>query len=453
LPPLPPLSSGSPPPSPPASTPRTERSWFRRAFGPVVSGRTWRETTHLLLDLPLGIAWFTCAVTMLSVAVGLVPVALVGIPLLMGAVGFGRVIAASERGRARALLGTRLPGYPRRPPAGGGWKSVKRRLGDGAGWRGLAYGCVMLPWGIITFTLAVVMWSVALGMTTLPIYAWAIPESSDGGVGHFGSYVLRGWGFTGYLAGVAVVGLLFLLLAPRVIRGLAAVDRALIRSLLAPSPNALLAQRVEELTVSRDASVEGAAIELRRIERDLHDGAQQRLVSLAMNLGIANDRLASGADPQAAVALVGRAHDEAKQAISELRELVRGIHPAVLTDRGLDAALSALAARSPVPLSVVVSLDRRPPANIEGAAYFVVAEAMNNIAKHSRATRGSVRVEQLGRRLLIDIRDDGRGGAVESPTGGLAGLRDRVTAVEGTLRLTSPVGGPTELRVELPLPG
>ena len=427
------------------------RSPVARALGPVVSGRTWRETTHMLLDLPLGIAWFTCAVTFVSVSAGLVPVALVGIPLLALTVAFGRVIAGVERVRSAALLDSPLPSYPRRPPAAGGWAKLKRRIGDGAGWRGLAYGLLMLPWGIVTFTVAVVVWSVSLSMTALPLYAWAIPESADSGIGHFGSYRLLGWGYVGYVAAVCVVGLMFLVLTPPIISGLASIDRTLIRSMLSPSPNALLTQRVEELTVSRDASVEGAALELRRIERDLHDGAQQRLVSLAMNLGIANDRLASGADPETAAALVGRAHDEAKQAITELREIVRGIHPAVLTDRGLDAALSALAARSPVPISVDVAITARPPANVEGAAYYVVAEAMANIAKHSRATRASVRVEQLGSRLIIDVRDDGRGGAVESPTGGLAGLRDRVVALEGTLRLTSPEGGPTELRVELPL--
>jgi signal transduction histidine kinase len=427
-----------------------DRSWLVRTFGPLFSARTWRETTHLLLDLPFGILWFTCAVTFISVSAG-VSVTVVGLPLLMATVAFGRVIASSERGRCAALLGTSLPSYPRRPRTGSGWASVKRRLGDGAGWRGLAYGMIMLPWGIIAFTLTVVVWSVSLGMATLPAYAWAIPDNDEGGVGHFGSYVLRGWGYVGYLALVAVVGLLFLALAPRIVRGLAAVDRALIRSMLSPNPNKVLEERVEALTVSRDASVEGAAIELRRIERDLHDGAQQRLVSLAMNLGIANDRLASGADPATAALLVGQAHDEAKQAITELRELVRGIHPAVLTDRGLDAALSALAARSLVPMTIEVNLSARPPAAVEGAAYFVVAEAMSNIAKHSRATCALVRITTLGRKLLIDVYDDGRGGAIVSPTGGLAGLQDRVRALEGSMRLSSPEGGPTELRVELPL--
>jgi signal transduction histidine kinase len=211
-----------------------------------------------------------------------------------------------------------------------------------------------------------------------------------------------------------------------------------------------LTQRVEELTVSRDASVEGAGVELRRIERDLHDGAQQRLVALAMDLGLARERMATEGDSERATELVTRAHEEAKQAIVELRELVRGIHPSVLTDRGLDAALSALAARSPVPIELDVTLDRRPPASIEAAAYFVVAESLANIAKHSRAKRGSVRIRERSGVLAIDIFDDGVGGAVEHPGGGLSGLRDRILAVEGRLRVSSPVGGPTLLTVELP---
>ncbi|HRE00026.1 MAG TPA: histidine kinase, partial [Ilumatobacteraceae bacterium] len=216
-----------------------------------------------------------------------------------------------------------------------------------------------------------------------------------------------------------------------------------------------LRQRVSQLTVSRDASVEGASTELRRIERDLHDGAQQRLVGLAMDLGLARDRIERGEDPERVAEMVTRAHDEAKLAIGELRQLVRGIHPQVLTDRGLDAALSALAARSPVPVDIDVRLATRPPGAVEAAAYFVVAESLANIAKHSRATRASVRVAEQqrpadGRWVTVEIYDDGVGGASEHPGGGLAGLRDRVEAVEGRLRISSPDGGPTVLAVELP---
>ena len=224
----------------------------------------------------------------------------------------------------------------------------------------------------------------------------------------------------------------------------------MIEAFLSPGHEVQLKERVQQLQVSRDASVDSASAELRRIERDLHDGAQQRLVSLAMNLGLAKERLANGGDPQRAVELVDRAHDEAKQAISELRDLVRGIHPAVLTDRGLDAALSSLVARSPVPIDLTIVLAARPPAAVEAAAYFVVAEALTNIAKHSRATHGWVSIRRQGDWLDLDIRDDGVGGAVERPGGGLSGLRDRVLAAEGDLRIASPDGGPTMILVRLP---
>jgi signal transduction histidine kinase len=231
---------------------------------------------------------------------------------------------------------------------------------------------------------------------------------------------------------------------------MATLHGAIIRALLGPSGTAVLQQRVEQLSESREASVDAAEAERRRIERDLHDGAQQRLVALAMDLGLAKERLERGDDDAATVALVGHAHDEAKRAITELRELVRGIHPAVLADRGLDAALSALAARCPVPVDLQVELPERPPAVIEATAYFVVGEALTNVAKHSKARSVRVRVTRRGSILAVEVTDDGVGGAVVHRSGGLAGLADRVRAVEGTLRLASPAGGPTTLLAELP---
>ncbi len=421
-----------------------------RAYGPLVQGRTWAITLHLLLNLVFCIVWFTVMVTLFSLSIGLM-VTLIGLPLLVGLVNVGRAVGAVERGRARATFGVSLPPFPRRPMDGTIFHRARLAIGDGAGWRGFAYAFVALPWGILTFTLAVVTWSVSLTAAAFPIAAFFIPDGADGGPYRFGDhYVLLGWGRFGVGFGTCVIGLALLIAAPRVIHGIGRADLWLVRSMLSPDPNRLLVDRVEQLTVSRDASVEGAGLELRRIERDLHDGAQQRLVGLAMNLGIARERLAAGGDPDRATDLVISAHEESKLAISELRDLVRGIHPSVLTDRGLDAALSALAARSPVPIEIDVDLSRRPPASIEAAAYFVVAESLTNIAKHSRAGRGSVRVGERGDLLVIEIYDDGVGGAVERAGGGLSGLRDRITAVEGRLRISSPSGGPTLLAVELP---
>jgi signal transduction histidine kinase len=432
------------------TVPVEERSLVVRAFGPLFTVRTWSNTLMLLINLAFGIAWFVVVVTMLALSAGLM-ITLIGLPLLVATINFGRLIGVAERAKIRAFDGTKLAAYPRPQLTGGTWKRMRQVIGDGGGWRGIGFAMLALPWGILTFTLTIVTWAVSLSMASFPIVAAFIPEDSDGGPYHFGEdYVLKGWGRFGYAAGVCVIGVALLIAAPRIIRCLARVDAAMVRALFSPDPTRELSQRVEQLTVSRDASVEGAGVELRRIERDLHDGAQQRLVAVAMDLGIARERLASGGDPHRATELVTRAHEEAKLAISELRDLVRGIHPSILTDRGLDSALSALAARSPIPIQLDVALEQRPPAPIEAAAYFVVAESLANIAKHSRATRGSVRVTERDGTLLLEMYDDGVGGAVEHPGGGLSGLRDRIAAVEGRLRISSPPGGPTMIAVELP---
>jgi signal transduction histidine kinase len=207
---------------------------------------------------------------------------------------------------------------------------------------------------------------------------------------------------------------------------------------------------VTQLEVSKSASLDVAMAERTRIERDLHDGVQPRLVVAAMDLGLARERIESGGDTAEVSALIDRAQGETKQAIAELRELVRGIQPAVLTDRGLDAALSSLAARCPVPVTVHVNLDERPPAQVESAAYFIVAEALNNVAKHSEARHARVSVGRDDRTLRVEISDDGVGGARIEPGGGLSGLGDRVRAIEGEIRIASPVGGPTTILAELP---
>jgi signal transduction histidine kinase len=218
--------------------------------------------------------------------------------------------------------------------------------------------------------------------------------------------------------------------------------------LLGPSERAALATRVDELRARREQLFDVVEAERRRIERDLHDGAQQRLVALAMNLGMAKEKFDK--DPTAARALVEEAHQEAKQAMVELRNLARGIHPAVLSDRGLDAALSSLAGRAPVPVTVDVQVPERPPAAVETTAYFVVAEALTNIAKHAGASRAAVKVARNNGHLTVEVTDDGIGGADVTRGTGLAGLVDRVTAVDGHVRLSSPAGGPTVLTVELP---
>jgi signal transduction histidine kinase/uncharacterized protein YjeT (DUF2065 family) len=424
------------------------RHWIRRFLLPIVSPRTWKETIYQLLNLPVGIATFTVLVVMYSVGVGLT-VVLIGIPILLSTIAVGRLIGVVERGRAKLLLGVDYRAKPLPDLSGNLWKKCRAIVSDGPGWGGIGYGFAMFPWGIFTFVSAIGLWSVSIAGVTAPFYVWSQDVDING-------HQVTGVGKAGVAVAAYVGGGLLLIITPWIIRAFASADRWMVRTLLSQTREEELASRVSVLTQSRDASVDSAASELRRIERDLHDGAQQRLVALAMDLGLAKERLASGADPERAAELVGRAHDEAKLAITELRDLVRGIHPSVLTDRGLDAALSALAARSPVPVDVQVELTARPPAAIEAAAYFVVAEALTNVAKHSGASAAWVRVTERGatsdggHRIVVEVRDDGHGGAEPLAGGGLAGLRDRVLAVEGRLRIASPEGGPTMLVAELP---
>jgi signal transduction histidine kinase len=227
-----------------------------------------------------------------------------------------------------------------------------------------------------------------------------------------------------------------------------AAELALGRALLSPTREETLTARVADLESSRAGMVSAAAAERRRIERDLHDGAQQRLVGVAMTLGQARDQFAD--DPQRASALLAEAHAETKRALAELRDLARGLHPAVLTDHGLAAALTGVAARCPVPVTVDVEVGRRPSAEIETVAYFFVTEALTNIARHADATSARVEARRVGDRLRVEVSDDGRGGASEDAGSGLAGLRDRALAVDGTFAVRSAPGEGTTLRLDLP---
>ncbi|NUR31082.1 MAG: sensor histidine kinase [Catenulispora sp.] len=252
------------------------------------------------------------------------------------------------------------------------------------------------------------------------------------------------WGQLAYLALVGTVAYF----APRVLRAIATADEHAARRLLGPSETIVLARRVQTLADSRAAAVEAADAERRRIERDLHDGAQQRLMSLAVRLGIARKTLADA--PPEAMAVIVDAHEQVRQAMAEIRNLVRGLHPAVLDDRGLDAALSGVAARSAVPVRLTVGATGPLSASVETVAYFIVSEALTNVVKHSRASQASVDVARADDVLLVRVTDDGIGGADAAGGSGLTGLAHRVASVDGRLRLTSPSGGPTVLTAELP---
>ncbi|MYS94906.1 MULTISPECIES: sensor histidine kinase [Streptomyces] len=360
---------------------------------------TWKEIAHLLANLPVALLGFTYVVTVLFTGFGLT-ITVIGFPLLAAGLSGARLLGRMERARARALLGVRVDEPSRLPLRGSGgflhklWMSLK----DPVGWRTVLYEFIRLPWGVLTF---------ATTLTSLFVL-WPV--------------------------------------LPFIARGLTNADRAMVRGLLSPSDE--LERRIAELESDRGVVVDTAAADLRRIERDLHDGAQARLVNLAMGLGLAKEKVLE--DPDAAAAMVEEAHGEVKLALQELRDLARGIHPAVLTDRGLDAALSAVSARCTVPVKVTVELPARPAAAIEGIAYFTVSELLQNVSKHSAAKSASVDVWRTNDRLLIQVWDDGRGGASLDGGTGMRGLAERLDAVDGLFVLESPEGGPTTVTAELP---
>ena len=413
---------------------------MRYLFG----SRTWLSLAYVVLGLPVGIVTFTVVVTGLAVGVGLLPLAATGLLLLFGTAYVAAGVAALERGRAAMLLGKRLPA--RRHVVAEGASAARRvgnRLTSRGTWKEMAYCVLMLPVGALFYSLVVAVWSVGVAGILLPAYGSALPGGEVSTWVHWPAALELVTGF--------VIGLLALLAAPSVTRALADAELALARGLLSPSGSEQLAARVSTLQESRARVVDAADAERRRIERDLHDGAQQRLVSLAVNLGLARATL--GDLPADARKVIDEAHREAKEAIAELNNLVRGLHPAVLEDRGLDAALSGVAARLPIPVRVGVDLPQRPSPTVEAVAYFVVSEALTNVVKHAQATRADVIVEGIGETLLVIVADDGAGGADLAAAGvgtGLDGLAKRVASVDGTFSCRSPAGGPTVITVELP---
>ncbi|MFD5917479.1 sensor histidine kinase [Kitasatospora sp. NPDC058201] len=377
---------------------------------PLYGARMWRQVGQLLLNLPIGIAGFVFTIVTLSVGLGL-SVTVIGLPLLAAGLAGCRAMGGFARRRARSLYNSGVhepePVQRRRPGITG---FAIAQLTDALSWRSALYYVLMLPWGILSFTLTLVC--VLVGWPVLP---WVVRYQSE-------------------------------------------VDRMLVETLLY---RGALSERVRELEDDRGTVVDTAAADLRRIERDLHDGAQARLVALAMDLGMAKERLQETESPEdvaAAAKMVGNAHGEVKIALQELRDLARGIHPAVLTDRGLDAALSSVAARCTVPEGVKVHVDlkgrdgaaERPDSAVEGIAYFTVSELLTNVSKHSGARSATVDVWRAGDQLMVLVQDNGKGGAAPYPGSGLGGLAERIQAVDGVFLVESPHGGPTTVTIELP---
>jgi signal transduction histidine kinase len=411
---------------------------------PVASARTWLALIHLLSGWVIGLAAFLVLLPALPLSLVMLLIALAGVPVFWALLLLCGQFARAERARFALLLDVRIPAPMDGPPAARParlWSRFWRPFASAQTWKYFGYALLRWPLSMVEVSLVVTVWGVALAMIALPGYNWVLPR--DGTL--FGGSMPMPSGAWG-LAAAAAAGLALLLAAPQLTWALVLADAAVARLLLGAGRTRLRA-RIGELERSRARVVDSAEAERRRIERDLHDGAQQRLVALAMDLGRARARFAD--DPEAARSIVDQAHAEAKAALLELRNLVRGVHPPVLTDRGLDAALSGLAALSPVPVAVHVDVTARPSVSVEAIAYFVVAEALTNVAKHSRATGATVSVGRHGDTLRVVISDDGIGGA--DPRGqGLAGLADRVNGVDGRLTVQSPAGGGTMITAVLP---
>ena len=453
------------PPVIPLQAPRAPGAWrqdvllvLREPF----SRRAIRERRYAALTFLLAIPGFVFVVVAIIVGLGLslsFAGMLVGLPLLTVALLGARKLGAVNRALAGRMLGQHVapPPPPRRQPGVVGW--IRAGLTDPAGWRACAYLLLKLPVAVVATVLA--SWVLIYGVPYLifPLW-WEILHQLDVVV-TVPSW-LAWWKSDPVTVAMSVrtlagafalvpVGAIVLLVTPWMTRGVITWDRGLTAALLGPP----LPQRVRHLEQTRAHAVDDAAARLRRIERDLHDGAQAQMVAVAMKLGLAREKLGgtagatAEADFERALQLVDAAHASAKQAITELRDLARGIHPPVL-DHGLGTALETLAAGSGVPVDLVVDLAERPSAAIETIAYFCAAELLANVAKHSGARHATLEAVHVPGMLRLRISDDGAGGAHIEAGSGLAGLADRLRTVDGTIHIGSPSGGPTVVTVEMP---
>ncbi|WP_084429312.1 sensor histidine kinase [Kibdelosporangium aridum] len=369
----------------------------------------------------------------------------IGFPLVLGVVAVLRAFTNLHRKQAGWVLGTEIERpYRARVPGHGMYRRVFAIIGDPATWRDVAWLFVEMAAGsalaITNFALLVG----GIGHITLATWWWALPADADVNLMGFLSVNSTASAiFVGVPVGVMYVAIWYFA-SPYLMRAQA----WLTASLLAPTEAARLANRVQQLTVSRADTVDTQAAELRRIERDLHDGAQARLVALGMSLGMAEETVAR--DPAAARELLAEARAASSQALAELRDLVRGIHPPVLADRGLDGAIQALVLANPMKTDVEIDIPGRLSAPVESAAYFAVAETLTNIAKHASASKAWIRLTYDDGKLTMLIGDDGRGGADASGGTGLRGIERRLSAFDGTLVVSSPIGGPTVIVMSVP---
>lgn len=387
-----------------------------------------------------GTGFFTLIGTLVSTGVGTIVILGLGVVFLVAALYVAWAAAWLEHERVEGLYRHGVPRLPVRTSGEPGFRGLMRSLwlqvSDGRMWRGIASLAIATILGWVVIGAA---WGFVAGI------GFAFSPLSGDAASFFGTTVADGW--------IVIAGVIGALLSVALLFGISLLDDLLTRSILVPSREAILAEQARTAGAQRAGAVRAGEVERTRIERDLHDGVQPRLVSVGMTLGLAQQKI--DADPVAAKALIDEAHTSTKAAITELRQLARGIHASVLDDRGLDAALSALAARSHVPVALDVRLDERCSATSEAAVYFVIAESLTNAAKHARATEVRVVVRSrgdaaTGRLIWARVEDNGIGGARVLPGGGLDGIMNRVLAAGGTATLDSPVGGPTALEVTVP---
>ncbi|HTZ28036.1 MAG TPA: sensor domain-containing protein [Streptosporangiaceae bacterium] len=458
-----PDAAGGPPGRQPGGSPATLPAVIART---PFTARARRELLFCLIEVPLGLVLLAlpAALSLEGVVLQLLSTgaakpargwlaigSLLALLLIVG-VGIpwaGRRLGVVHRDLAAGLLGRRIAGPSPRRRGHGIFGRPGAMLRDGAGWRAAAYALVKLP---VTAAEAYAVALAALGLAALSYpFWWALFRNHPAGTHLQPVTVLTPFGgfgvatFPGTWAAFAA-GAVMVLAAPWVARGAAAADCWLMRAMLGPGR---LAQRVADLEESRALAVEDSAALLRRVERDLHDGAQIRLATLAMNLGMARERLENDADPELRE-LVDAAHQGAKDALADLRNLARGIHPPAL-DNGLPDALATLAAGSVIPVELTAETPQRPAPAIETIAYFCAAELLANAVKHSGANKISIELAGRGEVLVLRVSDDGVGGADQALGTGLAGLSQRVRTVDGQVHVVSPAGGPTQVAVTLPM--
>ncbi len=425
-------------------------------FGAPLTRRTGRELLYCLTGGLAGVAGFVVTVVLLTsgftVSASVIGT-VVGLLLLTVALRVSRRLGSLHRRLLRRFLGHRVEAPSRFQPGTGVLGRLDRRLRDRAAWRGVWYSLIKLPVaGVQLYAITLTVFG--LVDITYPV-DWLLFRNHPGGTSlsplvavvplpFVGSLSISSWPGT-YLA--ALAGALCVVIAAWLARGINTADHALVRGLLGPST---MAERVSELERTRTLAVEDSAAALRRVERDLHDGAQMRLAALAMNLGMAREKL-DDADDATVRGLIDAAHRNAVDALADLRDLARGIHPPVL-DNGLASALESLAASSAIPASVSASIGPRPAPAIETIAYFCAAELIANATKHSYANQITINISTERAGLLrLDVSDDGVGGADVTRGSGLSGLVQRVSTVDGRVDVSSPPGGPTVVTVVLPM--